>query len=124
MILVDTSIWIDHLRKGDPALAAHLSGGEVLTHSLIIEELACGHLSHRNEILELLAALPAAPLASHAEVLGLIRDENLGGSGIGAVDAHLLASARLANVMIWSRDKALIRAAKKLGVLAPKMGGA
>lgn len=124
MILVDTSVWIDHLRKGDSALAAHLLGGEVLTHPLIIEELACGHLSHRNEILGLLAALPAAPLASHAEVLGLISNEDLGGLGIGAVDAHLLASARLANVMIWSRDKALARVAKKLGVLAPKSGGA
>lgn len=124
MILVDTSIWIDHLRKGDPALAAHLSGGEVLTHPLIIEELACGHLSHRNEILELLEALPAAPVASHAEVLGLISGEELGGLGIGAVDAHLLASARLASVTIWSRDKALARAAKKLGILAQKPGGA
>lgn len=124
MILVDTSVWVDHLRKGDSALAAHLSGGEVLTHPLIIEELACGHLSHRNEILGLLAALPAAPLASHAEVLGLISDEGLGGSGIGAVDAHLLASARLANSMIWSRDKTITRAAKKLGVLVQKTGGA
>ncbi len=124
MILVDTSIWIDHLRKGDSALAAHLSGGEVLAHPLIIEELACGHLSHRNEILSLLEALPGAPIASHTEVLGLISGEGLGGSGIGAVDAHLLASARLANVMIWSRDKALARAAKKLGVLAQKSGGA
>ena len=118
MILVDTSIWIDHLRKGDSTLAAHLSGGEVLTHPLIIEELACGHLSHRNEILGLLEALPATPVASHAEVLGLISDEGLGGSGIGTVDAHLLASARLAHVTIWSRDKALNRAAKKLGIHA------
>lgn len=117
MILVDTSVWIDHLRKGDSALAARLSGGEVLAHPLIVEELACGRLSHRDEILGLLSALPAAPLASHAEVLGLIADEDLGGLGIGAVDAHLLASARLADVMIWSRDKALSRAAKKLGVL-------
>ena len=124
MILVDTSIWIDHLRKGDSALAAHLSAGEVLTHHLIIEELACGHLSHRNEILGLLEALPAAPEASHAEVLGLIAGEGLGGSGIGAVDAHLLASARLANVLIWSRDKALARAARKLGIFAQKPGGA
>lgn len=124
MILADTSIWIDHLRKGNAALAAHLSGGEVLTHPLIIEELACGHLSHRNEILGLLEALPAAPVASHTEVLGLILDEGLGGSGIGSVDAHLLASARLANAMIWSRDKALARAAKKLGILAQKLGGA
>lgn len=118
MILVDTSIWIDHLRKGDSALAEHLSGGEVLTHPLIIEELACGHLAHRDEILGLLEALPSAPVASHTEVLGLISGERLGGSGIGSVDAHLLASARLANVMIWSRDKPLARAAKKLGILA------
>lgn len=124
MILADTSIWIDHLRKGDSALAAHLAAGEVLTHPLIIEELACGHLSHRNGILGLLEALPAAPVASHAEVLGLISGEGLGGSGIGSVDAHLLASTRLANVTIWSRDKALARVAKKLGILAQKSGGA
>ncbi|MEK7390506.1 MAG: PIN domain-containing protein [Elusimicrobiota bacterium] len=116
MILVDTSIWIDHLRRGDSALAARLSGGEVLTHPLIIEELACGRLLHRIEILGLLEELPTAPVASHTEVLGLISGEGLGGSGIGAVDAHLLASARLANVMIWSRDKALARAAKRLGI--------
>lgn len=119
MILVDTSIWIDHLRKGDSALAALLSGGEALTHPLIIQELACGRLSHRKEILELLEELASAPVASHAEVLGLISNEGLGGSGIGSVDAHLLASARLAGVMIWTRDKALARAAKKLGILAP-----
>lgn len=120
MILVDTSIWIDHLRKGDSALAAHLSGGEVLMHPLIIEEIAYGRLAHRIEIIGLLEALPQAPVAAHAEVLGLISSEGLGGSGIGAVDAHLLASARLANVMMWSRDKALARAAKKLGILARK----
>ena len=123
MILVDTSVWIDHLRKGNSALAAHLSAGEVLTHPLIIEEIACGHLSHRNEILSLLEALPVAPIASHHEILGLISGEGLGGSGIGAVDTHLLASARLASVMIWSRDKALVRVAKKLGVLASKTVG-
>lgn len=78
MILVDTSVWIDHLREGDPVLVAHLSAGEVLLHPLIIEELACGRLSHRNEILGLLEALPAAPIASHEEVLGLISGEGLG----------------------------------------------
>ena len=105
------------MRKGDLALAAYLRGGEVLTHPLVIEELACGHLSQRNKILGLLDALPVAPVASHAEVLQLIAGERLGGSGIGAVDAHLLASARLANVSVWSRDKALARGAKRLGIL-------
>ena len=120
MILVDTSIWIDHLRKGDASLVMRLSGGEVLTHPLIIEELACGHLTHREEILGLLKALQVAPLASHQEVLKFISMEKLGGTGIGAIDAHLLASARLADVLIWSRDKALSRAAKRLGILAQK----
>ncbi len=111
MILVDTSVWVDHFNKGDPALAARLNGGEVLMHPLVIEELACGQLRHREEILSLLAALPQAPVASHDEVVGFISEERLHGCGIGAVDAHLLASARLAKVLVWSRDKALCQAA-------------
>ena len=120
MIIVDTSVWVDHLRKGDPGLAARLADGEVLTHPLIIEEIACGHLAHRGEILGLIKALPVAPTASHQEVLGFISREALHGTGLGTVDVHLLASTRLAGASIWSRDKALSRAAKKLGVLAPK----
>ncbi len=122
MILVDTSVWVDHLRKGDSQLEAHLLGAEVLSHPLIIEEISCGHLTQRSEILELLGELPSAPVASHKEVLSFISREALHGVGLGAMDVHLLASARLAGARIWSRDKALARAAKRLELLAD--GGA
>lgn len=118
MILVDTSIWVDHLRKGDSELEAHLIGGEVLSHPLVIEEISCGHLTHRDEVLGLLEELPSAPVASHDEVVAFISRESLHGAGLGAIDVHLLASARLAGARIWSRDKALLRAAKKLGLFA------
>ena len=116
MILVDTSIWIDHLRRSKGHLVALLNEGLVLIHPLVIEELACGNLSHRVEILGLLRALPTVPVASHDEALAFVTQENLYGKGLGAVDAHLLASARLARSRIWSLDKALTRAAKQLNL--------
>lgn len=85
-----------------------------MTHPFVVEELACGRLKHPEELLGLLAALTAAPRASHEEVLHLISAEGLRGSGIGVVDVHLLASARLARARLWTRDKALARAAAKL----------
>jgi predicted nucleic acid-binding protein len=118
MILVDTSVWIDHFRHGDSGLSALLNDGEVLIHPLIIEELACGDLPNREETLGDLQALSAAPVAEHPEALELIARERLHGSGLGAVDVHLLASARLAGASVWSKDKALARAAKRLGLAA------
>jgi predicted nucleic acid-binding protein len=118
VILVDTSVWIDHLRTGEARLATLLTEGLVLLHPLVIEELACGNLSRRAELLDLLHALPKPPVASHGEVVALILGENLYGTGIGAGDVHLLASARLGHARIWSRDKALWRAAKRLGLQA------
>ncbi|MBI2889153.1 MAG: PIN domain-containing protein [Nitrospirae bacterium] len=123
MILVDTSVWVDHLRKGEAGLTDLLAEGMVLTHPLVIEELACGHLSRRAELLDLLHALPAASIASHGEVLDFISDEHLPGTGIGAVDAHLMASARLSRAQIWSRDRAVCRAARRLNLLAPEPTG-
>lgn len=117
MILADTSVWIDHFRSGEPALVELLNEGAVLIHPLVIEELACGNLSRRDEILELLKALPAAPPAAHEEVLDFIGKERLYGAGLGAVDAHLLASARLAHAKLWTKDKALLRQAKRLKLL-------
>lgn len=114
MILVDTSVWVDHFRRADPGLVELLGEGLVLRHPLVIEELACGHLSKRAEILGLLEALPEAALASHEEVLNLVSAEKLFGAGIGAVDAHLLASARLTRARLWTRDKNLLRAATRL----------
>jgi hypothetical protein len=120
MILVDTSVWIDHLRHGEAGLVQLLGEGVVLMHPFVIEELACGNLSRRDEILDLLLALPAAPLASHAEVLDFIAAERLYGTGLGAADAHLLASARLGRAKIWSKDKALCRTAARLRLLVER----
>ena len=114
MILVDTSVWADHLRETDHGLVALLKEGSVLIHPFVIEEIACGNLPHRKEALNLLHALPMAPVAEHAEVLEFIAEERLNGTGLGSVDVHLIASARLARAKLWSKDKALSREAKRL----------
>lgn len=118
MILVDTSVWVDHIRHTDNKLVELLNEGLVLTHPFVIEELACGNLPKRKEFIELLEALPSATVADHAEVLDLIDREKLYAKGLGSVDAHLLASARLTFAPIWSKDKALSRESSRLG-LAP-----
>jgi predicted nucleic acid-binding protein len=107
VILVDTSVWIDHLRKGDEELARLLNEGVVMCHQFVIGELACGNLKNRTEVLSLLAALPSCPVASHAEGLHLVTERELAGKGIGWIDVHLLASALLSNCTLWTRDKAL-----------------
>ena len=108
MILVDTSVWIDHLRKSEPALIAALEVGQVLMHPFVIGELACGTLSNRVELLSLLRDLPPAPVATDAEALGFIDRHRLMGCGIGYVDVHLLASVALAcPARLWTRDKRL-----------------
>ncbi len=117
MILVDSSVWVDHLRRGEAGLAHFLERGEVLIHDLVIEELACGSLARRGEFLGLLHSLPRAPWAAHFEFLHFVESERLHGTGIGAVDAHLLAAARLAGARLWTKDKALARFAEKLGIL-------
>jgi hypothetical protein len=113
-VLVDTSVWVDHLRRGDAELARRLQEGEVMTHRLVIEELACGTMARREEILSLLETLPRAPEAEHAEFLHFVERRGLAGTGLGAVDAHLLASAKLAHARLWTRDAALARAAARL----------
>lgn len=107
MILVDTSVWIDHLRRGDRELTGFLKEGVVVSHPFVIGELACGSLQNRAEILSLLAALPAATVASHDEVLHLVSDRRLPGKGLGWIDVHLLASALLSKSLLWTRDKTL-----------------
>ncbi|HQZ83629.1 MAG TPA: PIN domain-containing protein [Pyrinomonadaceae bacterium] len=119
MILVDTSVWVDHLRKGESLLAELLADGAVCVHPLVIEELACGNLPNRNEFLELIAALPAAVVAEHNEVLRLLDDEDLFGRGLGAVDVHLIASARLSFARLWSKDKAIRRETDRLRLTFP-----
>jgi len=115
MILVDTSVWVDHLRDGTPALAAALEKGRVLTHPFVLGELACGNLKNRGEVLQLLGELPAAPMATDPEALDFIERRALMGRGIGYVDVHLLASVALAGTsQLWTRDKRLAAVAADL----------
>ena len=116
MILADTSIWIDHLRVGDHALAACLDEGQVLMHPFIIGELACGNLRNRAQLLALWRRLPQALVATHTEVMYFIEQQNLMGSGIGYVDAHLLTSARISGARgLWTRNRRLAALATALG---------
>lgn len=115
VVLVDTSVWIDHLRKGDAALRTALEAGQVLMHPFVIGELACGNLNNRAGLLALLRDLPPAPVATDAEALGFIDRHALMGRGIGYLDAHLLASTALANpARLWTRDQRLAQVADHL----------
>ncbi len=117
MIVVDTSVWVDHFRLTDQTLAHLLTNGEVLTHAFVIGELALGNMRQRETILGSLRDLPKAPVAADAEVLVFIEECSLAGMGIGYVDVHLLASTRLAaGATLWTRDKYLLRAAEQLGL--------
>jgi predicted nucleic acid-binding protein len=114
MILVDTSIWIEHLRFGNSTLRGLLADNQALTHALVIGEIACGTLRNRSQILEDLSALPSARSATDEDVLTLIEERVLWGKGIGWVDAHLLASALLTHCRLWTFDRSLSRAAGEL----------
>ena len=116
MILVDTSVWVEHLRHGLPRLATLLQEGEVLIHPWVIGELACGNLHNRSQVLELLQGLPAATVASDAEVLLLIERERLMGQGMGYLDVNLLASARLSHCRLWTQDRRLAAVAQEQGL--------
>ena len=108
MILVDTSIWVDHLRSGVSRLVELLERSQVLTHPFVIGELACGNLRNREEILRLLHDLPQSSVASPAEALYFIDRNRLMGKGIGYIDVHLLAAAALGDdVRVWTSDKRL-----------------
>jgi predicted nucleic acid-binding protein len=115
LILVDTSVWIDHLRLAFLPLAAALKDELVLVHPFVIGELACGNLKDRDEVIALLAKLPQPVVAGHEEVLAFIESRRLMERGIGYIDAHLLASAALSdNVRLWTNDKRLRSAAADL----------
>jgi predicted nucleic acid-binding protein len=116
MILVDTSVWVRHFRMGDKKLAELLEEGEVSCHPHIIGELACGNLKRRSIVLSLLGELPLVPMAENEEVLALLDREKLYGRGLGWIDAHLLASAMLADCPIWTLDVSLKRAAAHLRI--------
>ncbi len=115
MILVDTAIWIDHFRDGDPLLSELLERGEVLAHPWVTGELALGHLHGRAEILLLLGHLPQATVATAAELLAFIERHELFGLGVGYVDAQLLAATQLTgDARLWTRDRRLGAAAERL----------
>lgn len=121
MILVDTSVWVDHLRAGDKALAELLEAGMVLAHPFVIGELALGDLRQREVVLSALADLPQAGVATDREVLHFIDQHTLFGRGIGYVDAHLLAAVRLSTgASLWTRDKRLHTVADRLGLTPPQ----
>jgi len=119
VILVDTSVWIEHIRSANTLLSSKLGDGAVLAHPFVIGEVALGHVRSREAVLRELHDLPAAPVASSDEVLELIERHRLFGIGIGYVDAHLLASAKLmGGVPLWTYDAHLRAAAQKVGLPA------
>ena len=118
-VLADTSIWIDHFRRSDLRLAQLLDLGEVAMHPFIVGELLLGHVPKITEMIDDLNKLPKATVASADEVLRFISDRKLPGSGIGYVDAHLLAAAALTpETLVWTRDKRLLAAAQSLSLAA------
>jgi predicted nucleic acid-binding protein len=118
MTLVDTSVWVQHLRAGSARLGVLLRDEQVLSHPFVIGELACGNLRNREEILSLLAALPEARVAEHDEVLHLVESARFYGRGLGWIDAHLLASALISRCAFWTLDSPLQRAAAVLRIPA------
>jgi predicted nucleic acid-binding protein len=117
VILVDTSVWIGHLRGREPGLAAELTAGRVLMHPFVLGELACGNLRNRRELLGLFGGLPASPVATDGEALMYIARHRLMGRGIGWVDVHLLAAVALAgSARLWTRDFRLAAVAEDLSL--------
>lgn len=116
MILVDTSVWIEQLRRGSERLQSLLYDEQVLCHPFIIGELACGTLRNRQEILNLLSVLPKALVADHEEVVHLVEGRHLYGRGLGWVDVHLLASSILTRCTLWTLDKRLKQVAAALKI--------
>ncbi len=119
MILVDTSIWVDHFRRGDLRLARFLDNGDVVMHPFVIGELALGYVPRIAETLNELRRLPMVTVGDNEEVLRFIVRRKLSGSGVGYVDAHLLAAAALAQeTFLWTRDKRLHTVAQSLSLAA------
>jgi hypothetical protein len=117
MILVDTSVWIDHLHSAEPALVELLGRDEVGCHPLVIEELALRSIKQRGDVLELLGHLGVFPDLTHDEVLNLVEKRRLWGQGLSAVDAHLLGSVSLVpGAKLWTRDKRLVAVSRNVGV--------
>ena len=118
MIVADTSVWAHHIREPSADFLQHLHADQVMMHRWVIGELALGNLPRRKDFLEFLASLPAVEEARDEEVLAMIEANGLHGAGIGWVDAHLVASARLSQAGLWTHDKRLFAVAQRLGVPA------
>lgn len=116
MVLVDTSVWVRHLRQGEPNLERLLTDGEVMCHPFVVGELACGSIRNRTEILSLLQILPLATEATHDEVLQFIERNHMMGKGLGYIDVHLCASAILSSVPMWTYDRRLKETNERLGI--------
>lgn len=115
-MLVDTSVWIDHFRRSNQDLEYLLEEGLVLTHPFVIGELACGSLAKRSQVLDLLAALPTVLVATTDEAHALVDRHRLFGTGLGWIDVHLLASAKLSQQPLWTTDRRLRAAAVTVGL--------
>ncbi len=120
MILLDTSVWVDHLRRGDPRVVEVLESGRAAAHAFVIGELACGNLKARTRVLDLLKALHQLAPATDDEALQFIETHKLMGRGIGYVDAHLLAAAAIGDSLLWTRDRRLREVASELGLAYPE----
>lgn len=117
MILADTSVWADHLRRADAMMSACLDVQEIVMHPFVLGELSLGSMPRYDAVIDSLLELPSVQIAQPHEVLVLIRENRLMGTGVGYVDAHLLASSLIMpGTQVWTRDKRLKRAAEKLGV--------
>jgi|SRR5207302_10486103 len=115
-MLVDTSVWVDHLRRRNVALVEMLEQDRVWTHEFVIGELACGNLAQRGELLTSLAALPQVSVAAHEEVLAFVDARRLMGRGLGWIDMHLLAAATVAKIPLWTSDRRLAAVATEFGL--------
>lgn len=117
MVIVDTSVWIDYFRHGSGRLAGLLSENTILIHAFVVDELALGNLKNRSDVLQLLEKLPKSVHASNEEVLYFVEKERLYGKGLGFIDVHLLASARLSRARLWSMDRALVKQAHAMDLV-------
>ncbi len=118
MILVDTSVWVDHFRTADARLSGLLLDGQVMCHAFVVGELACGNLRRRVEVLALLRSLPHLPVLTNEDALAFLDAHRLAGEGLGWVDVHLLAAAYASREALWTKDRRLGHAARRLGVAA------
>jgi predicted nucleic acid-binding protein len=115
-LLVDTSVWIDHFRRSQPALVAALDRGDVECHDFVLGELACGILPRRDEVLLLIRTLPRLAVVSHDEAMALVTERRIWGRGLGWIDVNLLAAALVGGARLWTVDRRLKAVARDLGV--------